>query len=126
MKATILISRTSKGTIELTITDESSREQFCQLTMSPEQFGMAITGLYTTDIDMSVGNLDCIGKQKVTEKRSITLPFLTYDHGKIKSWLHENAKEDGWEINDYLGSRDSIRYNESGQIVVNYIVFKYI
>ena len=76
MKATILISRTSKNRIELTITDESSREQLCRLTMSPEQFGMAITGLSTTDIDMSVGNLSRIGKQKVTEKRSVILPFF--------------------------------------------------
>ena len=126
MKAAILISRKNKGTIELTIIDKSSREQFCQLTMNTEQFGTAITGLYTTDIDMSVGNLDRIGKQKVTEKRSIILPLLTYDTDKVKTWLHENAKEDGWEINDYLGSRDSIRHNESGQTIVNYSVFKYI
>ena len=126
MKATILISRTSKGTIELTIYDEASREQLCRLTMSHEQFGMAVTGLSTTDIDMSVGNLSRIGKRKVTEKRSVILPFSIYVHGKIKSWLHENAKEDGWEINDYLGSRDSLRYNESGKVVVNYSVFKYI
>ena len=117
---------TNKSIIELTIDDEVSKETLCRLTMSPEQFGMAITGLYTTDIDMSVGTLSRIGKQKVTEKRSIILPFSTYDKDKIKSWLHENAQESGWEINDYLGSRDSIRCNKDGQIVVNYSVFKYI
>ena len=126
MKATITISRTNKETIELTIRDEASREELCRITMSPAQFGKAITGLYTTDIDMAVGNLDRIGKQKVTEPRSIILPFSTYDHGKIKSWLHENAKEDGWEINDYLGSQNSISFNKDDQLAVNYSVFKYI
>ena len=126
MKATITISRTNKETIELTIRDEASREELCRITMSPAQFGEAITGLYTPGIDMDIRNLAHVGKQKVTEPRSIILPFSTYDHGKIKSWLHENAKEDGWEINDSLGSQSSISFNKDGQLIVNYSVFKYI
>lgn len=88
-------------------------------------FAQALTGLSELDATATVRRLDVVGMKKVIEPRTIECPLKGYDRKELTSWLEENAKEDGWIIDTYLGSQGSVRYTDAG-CVLNYRVFKYI
>lgn len=128
LKAKVTISRVSYHDCEkvvISIDDVSSGIQFAELELSAEAFGLAITGLSYREADLTVRGLQYIGKRRVTEKRTIECPLTTYDRTKLESWLRENAQEEGWIVNNYLGSQTSVSYKE-GKTFLNYSVTKYV
>ncbi len=125
MKGKITISRCSDDTIRFQIEDAASRIVFFSGSMKPEAFGSAITGLAYQDIEFKIRGARHIGKIVVTEKRSVLCPLKTYDRELLRQWLVENMKEEGWTLNPYLGSQNSI-VREGGELRLNYSVIKYV
>lgn len=128
LKAKVTISRVSYHDCEkvvISIDDVSSGIQFAELELSLESFGQAVTGLSYRDADLTVRCLEHVGKLRITEKRIIECPLSTYSRYELESWLRENAQEEGWIVNNYLGSQTSISYKE-GKTFLNYSVTKYV
>jgi len=125
MKGSITISRYSTGEIAIRIFDENSRSEFVSFEMTPHNFAVAVTGVAAVEGDFTVRGLANIGLTRVNEDRSIVCPIESYDKEKLAAWLLENAREDGWEIDTYLGSQNSVIRNERGT-VLNYRVFKFV
>ncbi len=125
MKGKITISRSSDETIRFQIEDAASHITFFSGSMTPEAFGSAITGLSHQEIEFNVRGTQHIGKKRVTERRSVLCPLKTYDRDLLRQWLNENMEEEGWMIDDYLGSQNSI-VREGGEVRLNYRVIKYV
>ena len=125
MKASVSISRSSDNNVRIRIRDEASRVEFAVITLTVEAFGYAVTGLSEQLGDLEVRGLEFIGRKKVIEKRQIVCPIGTYKKEELSAWLRENAKEDGWIINDYLWSQDSVSRG-SGGTLLRYNVIKYV
>ncbi len=128
INAAITISRhhgNREGKIGITIRDEKSRIQFVDAEIGLSDFAEALTGLAEVPVNAEVRGLEFVGKVKVREDRSIVCPLACYDREKLSQWLRENAKEEGWMIDDYLGSKGSTESHEKGQLL-RYAVFKFV
>jgi hypothetical protein len=119
------ISRPSNGGISLRIEDKLSGIKFIDAEISLEEFAEAITGLSSRPMMAEVRGLNYIGKKKVWESRSIECTINTYDRNILTQWLKENANEDGWITDTYLGSQSSIK-TEKDKTILNYVVYKYV
>jgi hypothetical protein len=119
------ISRPSNGGISLRIEDKLSGIEFIDAAISLDEFAEAITGLSSRPMMAEVRGLNYIGKKKVRESRSIECPIKSYDRNILKQWLKENANEDGWIIDTYLGSQKLI-VTEKDKTILNYAVYKYV
>lgn len=127
IKAKLTVSRRSDGVISISIVDEKSRIEFFDATMTPEDFANAITGYSRQPMEAEVRGLEYVGKNVVRERRSVFCPLKTYSREVLSAWLRENAKEDGWIVDYYLGSQGSVVYNQSGEgCALCYSVLKYI
>ena len=126
IKANICISRDSSDTMRLKVQDEASRATFLELEISPHDLMMALTGLAYVDAkNAEVRALDVVGKNKVTEPRSIKYPGNPFDSRiDMQTWLTGNANEDGWIVNPYLGSQTSIARN-GDDVILRYSVYRY-
>ncbi|UNY40209.1 hypothetical protein KLEP174_gp50 [Pseudomonas phage vB_PcuM_ KLEP17-4] len=126
----ITISRPTFGDgrelITIKITDKLSRKGFIEVHVSPHDFSMAVTGLSGVECAMFVDGLDIVGMKKVTEQRSCVCPLKNYARAELEAWLIENAKEDGWIVDPYLGSQGSRSASPCGGQVLRYSVYKYI
>lgn len=125
MKAEVTISRCSDGTIRLYIGDKASSIDFVEVSMTPEAFGNAITGLGCQEASMEVRGMQWVGKRRITEPRRIVSGIDSYDRAKQQAWLEANAQEEGWIVSTYLGSQRSITQVD-GKTVLNYTVTKYV
>ena len=128
MKAEVTISRASGNdgdNIRIKIQDHNSRIEFVEVALSLEAFAAAITGQAYQEADLKVRGLANVGKFRVTEKRRATYPIRSYDKPTLQAWLHSNCQEDGWLINDHLGSQSSIAW-DGDKTVLNYSVTKFV
>ena len=126
MKAQLSISRSSQGYINLEIVDCASRVEFVAIRITYEDFAKCVTGLGCQPAEMEVRRLECVGKKKINEKRSIVYPHQNeYRREVLEQWLERNAKEEGWEVNAYLGSQSSVQ-TKDGKTVLYYSVTKFI
>lgn len=128
LNGNITISRHSKNKIYITIQDELSNQKFIDIELTHKQFSEAITGLSFVECEFQVSALERIGKKKVTEQRSIIYTGNhSYNKTSQEQWLLNNAQEEGWSINYYLGSHNSIKYNQQDSTTtLNYSVYKYV
>ena len=125
MIGALTISRDSHNEINVTITDRASGIRFVELKMTPADFAIALTGQAYIDGEMRFRGLENVGKELVIEKREITAPLSTYDKEELRAWLVENAQEEGWILDSYLGSHGSV--HRSGEAtILRYSVRKYI
>lgn len=126
IKVEVSISRNSSDEITFRFDDKLSRAQFLAVKMTPHDFAMAITGLSYIECDAVVRALEYVGKQKVTEQRTVeyTGPS-TYDREAMGKWLKDTQQEDGWHLSTYLGSQSSVDYKD-GKTLLNYHVYKFV
>ncbi|WP_272677553.1 hypothetical protein, partial [Providencia sp. PROV076] len=75
--------------------------------------------------DLTVNELENVGKKKITENRSVICPIRSYEKGILRDWLINNKQEDGYILDPYLGSQSSIQMCDEGT-VLNYRVIKYV
>lgn len=122
------IGRDNRNIFNIEVKDESSGARFLRISMSAEQFAMAITGLYSSGITAEVSGLDRVGKLKVRRPRRREFtgdPKIAYDNDGLSNWLKENHQEEGWILDTYLGSQNS-RQTVGGKTFLNYAVYKYV
>lgn len=125
IEASLIISRDSNNVIRIRVNDDNAVTKFCELELSPHDFAMALTGLSGIKCKAEVIGLDRVGKIRVRESRSVKCPLKGYDKEHLRQWLADNCQEEGWIIDTYLGSQNSINHSSDG-IVLNYAVTKYI
>lgn len=119
------ISRPSSGGINIRIEDPLSHIEFIDATISCEEFAEAITGLQSRPMSAEIRGIENIGKKKIREERRIVCPLDSYDRKILESWLRNNAHEDGWIVDSYLGSQQSASYIDNKR-VLDYAVYKFI
>ena len=125
----LTIVRNSNDEVTFEIVDRSSHLQFFSTKLSLEQFARLITGMTQHDVPATVRGLKNVGKQQITERRSVVCPDTSarFSREKLEQWLAENVQdEDGWHKSCYLGSRDSIITNNDGSTTLTYKVFKFV
>ena len=111
--------------ISIRIEDLTSSITFFDGKMELDEFARALTGFSCCNIEAELMGLEFIGKVRVYEKRSIEYPHKSYYLEEMSKWLEENAQEEGWIVNTYLGSQGSIQYVDN-KTILNYSVTKYI
>jgi len=124
----ICITQTSSDVIKIELHDPAARIRFAEIEMTPHDFAMAITGLGYISSTATLDGLDKVGKIRVSEKRSKVCrdPECKYSREKCEAWLIEHAQEEGWEIQTYLGSKDSrVSTDDGAGVVLNYSVFRW-
>lgn len=121
----IQICRSSDNFVRIRFEDNTSHTKFAEAKLSLEQFAEAVTGMYVSDVEIEVRGLEYVGKQKVSERRSVFCPLNGYKKEELRDWLIENCQEDGWFINSYLGSQSSVKSVDGGT-QLNYAVYKYV
>lgn len=115
----------SDDMIRLRLADEDS-DAGITVSFTPEQFTFLLSHRQIT-APGEVCNPDVFGKIKVTETRTIRLPDdLKYDREKQENWLRVAAAEDGWEVNPYLRSQNSVTGNDQSGYFAHYTVFKHV
>ncbi len=124
IETSISIIRQSNDEIHIRVQDHASQNTFLDISLTLEQFALAVTGVNTPEVTAEVRNLSNVGKRKQIEPRSVLCPLKTYDKKELQKWLLDNCKEAGWEIDAYLGSRHSVRHSDDG-VTLNYTVAKY-
>lgn len=125
MKAKVSISRNNHDMISIRIKDCASGITFAEVHMRPEEFSLALTGLSYQDAKLRTNGLEFVGKKRIREARRILCPLNTYDRELLTKWLNENAQEEGWIVDIYLGSQRSIIHTDDGMLI-NYNVVKYV
>lgn len=128
IKAYITISKhhgNREKVVGIVLRDENSRSQFFRGEISLENLAEALLGLAAVEMDAEVSSLQYVGKYKVVESREIVCPITDYDRDVLGKWLSENAKEDGWIVSPYLGSKGQVSHHPDGQLL-RYSVFKFV
>lgn len=124
IQGNITISKDSRNIVRVRLQCEESRAVFAEAELTLEQFAQVITGLACVEVPIEVRNLGVVGKRKISEKRSAKFPLKYYKTEELRKWLLGNCQEEGWRIDDYLGSQTSVEYADDGA-VLNYRVFRY-
>lgn len=125
MKGNVTISRNNHDEVTIRFRCEASRVEFATLTLSLEAYAEAITGLSEVQGELQVVSLEHVGKNRITERRSIKCPLKWVEKNSYASWLKENAQEEGWTLNTHLGSQNSIQHRDD-HTILNYSVTKYV
>ena len=125
LKAKVSISRNNHDMISIRIKDCASGVTFTEVHMRPEEFSLALTGLSYQDAELRINGLEFVGKKCIREERRILCPLNTYDRELLTKWLNENAQEEGWIVDTYLGSKNSIAHIKD-TMYLNYSVVKYV
>ena len=125
MKVKFSFGRDSRDVIRVRIRDEASGIEFVSLEMTPHDALLAITGMSEMDAECEVHGLQYVGKTRVTELRTIECPLDPYDRKALAEWLKANAQEDGWIVQTYLGSQNSVR-RLGDKTLLQYSVRKYV
>ena len=126
IKARLSISRDSSGVIHIRIRDEASRNEFVDLKISAESFGLTVTGLSETECEATISKIETVGMKKIQERRTVACPIDSYDRAMLERWLKENCQEPGWSVVTYLGSQGSVVRDQSGKLFLNYSVVRYV
>lgn len=122
----ITISRTSSDVIRIDLRDPRAVVRFVVVEMTPHDFAMAITGLAAIEVEGTLQGLEKVGKVRVTEQRTklCTDPECKLDRTKAEHWLLREAQEEGWELNNYLGSQGSRTHSPEG-VTLHYSVSRW-
>ena len=116
-----------KRCINIEVMDEASRLRFLEIEIPLADMMAALTGLSHCSCVGDVRGLQWVGMHKVTESRSVICPLNSYKREELREWLECNCQEEGWILNTYLGSQESISTNPEGNgQVLRYSVTKYI
>ena len=129
-KGKITISRPLYGdgqnSISIEVTDELSGMRFLGVKLSYEAFAEAITGLGYRPCEIETRGLENLGKVRVCQPRSIDVLDIGYGKEGYQTWLEQNAQEEGWILDTYLGSQNSIQHLPNGMKRLNYSVTQYV
>lgn len=127
IETSISIVRASDNTIRIIVDDESSRNmRMIEIAITPEQFGLLVTGLSSQKCTTVLKNIEVAGKTKIVQKRSMTYTGENRSNRVyLEKFIVDNSQDDGWFINPSLGSQNSIEYNGDGSATLNYSTYRY-
>lgn len=129
MKFNLSISKNSKDLVGIRVKCESSRTTFLELELTLEQYAQVITGLSEVEVEGVTRGLAYVGKTKIGERRSVELPDGLYNYTKepVVEYLKEHHQEEGWTQDLYLGSQNSITFDQkTKKYTANYAVYRYV
>lgn len=120
--------------IHVEIEDKTSGIRFLSINMSMKDFANALTGSHV-DCDMEVLAVENIGKVREYQKRRVFMSDAEYkaatddrkyeDKSGIVEWLKKWHTINGWNMDTYLGSRDSIQFADGGRWI-NFAYIRYV
>jgi hypothetical protein len=128
INATISLGRVTSGRgdyISLSLKDEESRVTFATVKMDAETLGKVITGLSEQKVTIEVKGLDRVGKARVVEDRTLSVPGHIYSKESLEKLVKSTCQEDGWVLDTYLGSKDSVQYLRDDTTLVRYKVYRF-
>lgn len=126
INAQMTISCRSDNMVCVTVKCTDSHMKFLELEFTPADFGMMITGLsHVSATAAEVRGLENVGKERITERRSVVCPLECYDRNELRKWLTQNCEEEGYTLNTYLGSQNSVVREPKGQRL-NYSVSRFV
>lgn len=107
LKGNITMSKTyGEGVaMEIRIQDENSRKTFVVAKISMEEFAQLITGLGNRPINMKVGGLNVVGKQK--EQKELIFPVKGYSAHNEAEEKCQSFADEGWTASNYFRSQKS-------------------
>lgn len=123
--AWISCSRSNRGVFTLYIRDSDAVDSGIEVNMTAEQFALMISGMVVDDVTAELRNARNLGKKRICEERTIECPLRGSNRDALKQWLIDNAQEDGWELDSYLGSQDSVKYRDGG-CILRYRIKKWV
>lgn len=124
IEASRCMSNAQDDFVELRLECNTSHIHFAVVRLSMSEFGNLVTGAGVRRKEIEVCGLEHVGKKYIHSNREIFCPIKGYDKEPLRQWLRDNAKEDGWYLDTYLGSQGSTRSVDGGQIL-KYSVYRY-
>lgn len=124
-KTSVTISKTNHDTIIIQLRDQASRINFAQVSLTLTDYAHLITGLAEVEGDGKYRLLEHVGKTKIIEKRCVSLYVKFSNRGEAEQWLIDNAQEEGWHLDSYLGAQGSINCESNNTTTLRYSVYKY-
>lgn len=127
----VRISRWDKSradsSIAIVIQDESSRLTIAEVEFTPEQFGLAVTGLLIDGLACESYVKDPrLGRKLVVENKQVTIDDLGTDVRLYRQYLEANCSEPGKFIVWNPSSQHAKKYSvEPGKVVLNYSLHSY-
>ena len=133
LKGTLSISKSSLGTISVTIEDTTSGISFARIELSPAQFAEAITGLHDCPGELEIRGLQYVGKKKEVEHSHLHIKTFVlnrlgisgYNSEQLENYLEENAQREGWLLNSSLRSRSSVINDDDG-VTLHFSYTRYV
>lgn len=128
LKGKISVSRFSTNKepyhgISIEITDESSGTLVVEVTMTPEQFGNAISGLGHVECLFDFGNSDLIGKRR--EAKTVAIP-LNKSPYKLQDSEIDDILAD-YEVNGWKARRSDFKNSHKyGKDLVNVVFVRFV
>lgn len=118
------------------IKDENSRVKFCEINMTPQQLSSALSRLAETECQISVGDLDKVGKTMEVSTIKLSVPqslgTSRWELGKeelkeLKKEIqnHLDAQKEGWVLTDNFESKGSFA-EENGDLYVNATIRRWV
>lgn len=124
INARLSISYPNTDCVSIRLHDEESGIEFFDADISHEEFSRALSSLSQRPfLHAEVRGSEYLGKRRITEPRTAPVPD-SYDREFLTQYVKDNMQEDGWILNAYLGSQNSI-YRENGQTMARYSVTRY-
>lgn len=119
------ITRCNRNKIHIEVQCSESLAHFLAIELTTDEFAMLVTGCHQSNIKMQVRGLDKVGKRRILQRRQVKCPLSTYDKEALSKWIDDNCQEEGWFVNNYLGSQSSVKRVDDGTLL-NYSVHKWI
>lgn len=129
LRAGDVSSTQGDGYVKLEFEDVISGIHFLDIEMSYAEFGKLVKGCTSLKLEGDFRGLEHIGMRYVREPRTrlCNLDPFKVKRAELEQWLQDHAQEEGWSVNSYLGSRDSVVSNREGPgCLLYYGVFKYV
>jgi hypothetical protein len=127
------------GYVSIELIDETSGISFLDIELSYEQFGRLVGSNGGVDCSYTVRGVENIGKKHEHKRGSVKMPASVYQkltagvgydsrEKALGQWIKENAKEEGWHIDTYLGAQGSIVGSGYGDepVTLNFRYYRYV
>lgn len=120
-------SSRKESTVGIVIRDESSRVIIAEVELTPQQFGLAITGLLVDELTCETYVEDQrLGRKLIVENRQAVVDDLGSDVRLYRQYLESNCSEPNkilvWNANSQSAKR---RSTTPGKIILNYSLHSY-
>lgn len=115
--------------MEFVIRDQNSRCRFLTFKITKKEL-IDLIQSKSVEIDYTLKDAHLCGKYLIIEKRVKSIPSenpLQATKEYLEQYIKDNFQEDGWFLDAYLGSQDSVSWDHKNKCnIVRYSVYKYV